>query len=98
VLGTSPESSRAGFLDAVPDFSTVAARATDALWFLREDNFEPALEHELESRFSFGNGFIGIRGSLDMPVEASRPRTYVAGLYALRPGPPPLSVLVPAPH
>jgi trehalose/maltose hydrolase-like predicted phosphorylase len=89
---------RASLLDGVPDFTQTVAALTDMTWFLREDDFEPALEHELESRFSIGNGFIGMRGSLDIPVEASRPRTYIAGLYALRPGPPPLSALMPAPH
>ncbi|HLF76781.1 MAG TPA: glycosyl hydrolase family 65 protein [Dehalococcoidia bacterium] len=88
---------RTGIADGVPDFDAIASAITDPTWFLREDNFEPAIEHELESRFSVGNGFIGIRGSLDFPAEASSPRSYVAGFFDLRPGPPPLSALVPAP-
>jgi len=82
----------------VPDFDGIASAITDPSWFLREDDYEPALERELESRFSVGNGFMGIRGSLDFPTEASRPRTYVAGLFDMRPGPPALSALVPAPQ
>jgi trehalose/maltose hydrolase-like predicted phosphorylase len=82
----------------VPDFDGIASAITDPSWFLRENDYEPALEHELESRFSVANGFIGIRGSLDLPTEASRPRTYVAGLFDMRPGPPALSALVPAPQ
>ncbi|MPZ50208.1 MAG: glycoside hydrolase family 65 protein [Dehalococcoidia bacterium] len=84
--------------EGIPDFGSVWAEASDRTWFLREDDYEPALEHDLESRFSVGNGFLGIRGSLDLPTEASRPRTYVAGLFGLRPGPPALSALTPAPQ
>ena len=76
----------------------VSLRLTDPAWCLREDNYEPALEHELESRFTVANGFIGVRGSLDLPTEASRPQTFVAGFFDLRPGPPALSARVPAPQ
>jgi trehalose/maltose hydrolase-like predicted phosphorylase len=89
---------RARILDDIPDFDEVTTGLTDPTWFLREDDFEPALEHELESRFTVANGFIGVRGSLEIPGQASRPRTYVAGLFDTRPGPPSLSSLVPAPQ
>jgi len=88
----------AALFSAVPDFDEVSLRLTDPTWCLREDDYEPALEHELESRFTVANGFIGVRGSLDLPTEASRPQTFVAGLFDLRPGPPALSARVPAPQ
>jgi trehalose/maltose hydrolase-like predicted phosphorylase len=95
---TQPEV-RGGDPDAglrLPDFAQAEA-GSGAAWALREDNYEPALEREVESRFFVGNGFLGIRGSLELPGEASLPRTYVAGLFDLHPGPPPTSALVPAP-
>lgn len=78
-----------------------AARALagipDPLWTLREDGYDPLLERETESRFSIGNGFLGVRGSLEFPMPASRPRTYVAGLYGAVPGAPANPSLVSAP-
>jgi trehalose/maltose hydrolase-like predicted phosphorylase len=52
---------------------------------MREENYEPALEHEVESRFAVSNGVLGVRASLEHPTRASRPRSYVAGLFG--PGP-----------
>ncbi|HWO72587.1 MAG TPA: glycoside hydrolase family 65 protein, partial [Dehalococcoidia bacterium] len=95
--GGTPDAQRLGF-GAVADFAAARAGLADETWALLEEDYEPALERELESRFAVANGFIGMRGSLDVPSEASLPRTYVAGLYAHRPGPPPLSALVPAPN
>ena len=88
--------SRPGFGE-LADFAAAQAAIADRTWLLFEDAYEPAVEHELESLFTVSNGLIGIRGSLDVPTDVSRPRTYVAGLYAQRPGPSALSVLVPAP-
>ncbi|HXH21171.1 MAG TPA: glycosyl hydrolase family 65 protein [Dehalococcoidia bacterium] len=78
-------------------FFADADASTGPTWGLREEGYEPSVEHELESRFFVGNGFLGIRGSLDLPTEASLPRTYVAGLFAEVPGPPPTVALVRAP-
>lgn len=58
------------------------APPAEPAWRLIEENYVPALEHEVESRFAVANGHIGVRGSLEQPTEASRPRTYVSGLYA----------------
>jgi trehalose/maltose hydrolase-like predicted phosphorylase len=55
-------------------------------WALRESGYDPLLEREVESRLSIGNGTLGVRGSLEIPTLASRPRTYVAGLYDAVPG------------
>lgn len=51
-------------------------------WRIKARAFIPALEHDIETRFAIGNGFLGIRGALDMPARASRPRTFVAGFFA----------------
>ena len=66
-------------------------------WVLQESGYDPVLEREVESRFSVGNGLIGVRGSLEIPTLASRPRTYVAGLYDLVPGASTGASLTPAP-
>lgn len=73
------------------------APPSDPSWFLDEDGYEPALEHEVESRFAIGNGFIGVRGSLEQPTRFSRPRTYVAGLFVSSEARPPVPELVAAP-
>lgn len=48
---------------------------------MESHGYEPALEHDVESRFTVANGFLGIRGSLDLPTVASRARTFIAGLF-----------------
>jgi trehalose/maltose hydrolase-like predicted phosphorylase len=55
----------------------------DPTWRLEEGGgaYQPALEHELGSRFALGNGFLGVRASLDIPAPASQPGTFVAGLF-----------------
>ena len=70
---------------------------TDPGWLLAEDGYEPALEHDVESRFAVGNGFLGVRGSLEQPTQASRPRTYIAGLFDFPEADPPVPSLVFAP-
>jgi trehalose/maltose hydrolase-like predicted phosphorylase len=72
---------------------------TDPAWRLEEHGFRPALEHEIESRFATSNGFLGVRASLEEPTRASRPRTYVAGLFDVRDGRrgPAMPALVPGP-
>lgn len=53
----------------------------DEQWILRQKGYVPAVEREAESRLSIGNGLLGVRGSLETPTLASRPRTLVAGLF-----------------
>ncbi len=65
---------------------------SEQAWFLYDDDYEPAMEHEIESRFAIGNGVLGVRASLDQPTSLSRPRTYVAGLFQ----PPEAAAQVPA--
>ncbi len=75
----------------------VLVAPTESGWVLMESGYDPLLEREVESRFSVGNGLIGVRGSLEIPTLASRPRTYVAGLYDFVPGSSTGPSLAPAP-
>ncbi len=69
----------------------------DVLWRLEQDGYQAALEHEVESRFVISNGFLGVRASLEQPQVASRPRTFIAGLFDTPPSEVPLPRLVPGP-
>src|SRR3989304_8478574 len=71
----------AGRPSAGEAFAALLTATKDPLWTLREENYEPALEHEVESRFAISNGFLGARASLEQPTRASRPRAYVAGFF-----------------
>lgn len=70
---------------------------TEADWRLDQVGYMPALEHEYESRMAVSNGFVGVRGSLEQPTPASRPGTYVAGLFDTARTPFPMPTLVSAP-
>jgi len=73
------------------------AAPLDPLWRMEQDGYQAALEHEVESRFAISNGFLGVRASLEQPTIASRPRTFIAGLFDTAPGEVPLPHLVPGP-
>ena len=64
---------------------------------LRDEGYDAAVEREDESRLAVGNGFLGVRASLEMPTLASRPRTFVAGLFDVVNGAPGGPFLAPAP-
>jgi trehalose/maltose hydrolase-like predicted phosphorylase len=78
-------------------------------WVLRQDRFDPTHEHEVESRFAIGNGFIGVRGAraasrgpvwiswLHSLNWTSWPRTFVAGLFDTPDTQANIPLLVPAP-
>src|SRR5205823_2082310 len=46
-----------------------APAPTDVAWQIVEDGYDPALEHEIESIFAVGNGFIGVRAALEPPTS-----------------------------
>jgi trehalose/maltose hydrolase-like predicted phosphorylase len=72
----------------------------DPLWRIDEGDhahLRAVLEHETESRCTVSNGFLGVRGSLDRPLRASRPRTFVAGLFATPHTTDGIRALIPAP-
>jgi trehalose/maltose hydrolase-like predicted phosphorylase len=57
----------------------------DPAWILYEHGCDPRRERGIESRFSIGNGFLGVRAVpafCGEEVCVSSPRTYVAGLFA----------------
>lgn len=66
----------ASILETLP-----AVRTTDPEWTIEEPMFTPAREHEMESLFSVGNGFVGTRGSLSEGGDLSSPATFVAGVF-----------------
>ena len=58
------------------------AKLTDGRhWLFVEDGFTLAREHELESLFAIGNGYVGSRGSLSEGSALSSPATFVAGVF-----------------
>lgn len=57
----------------------------DAEWVIVEDGFVPTREHEVESLFAIGNGFVGSRGSLAEGSPLSAPATFVAGIFDASP-------------
>ncbi|HVO59311.1 MAG TPA: glycosyl hydrolase family 65 protein [Terriglobales bacterium] len=50
-------------------------------WLLVEEGFTLAREHEVESLFAIGNGYIGNRGSLAEGSPLSAPGTFLAGIF-----------------
>ena len=63
-----------------------AAPTDDPAWILVEEGFTLAREHELESLFAIGNGYVGSRGSLAEGSALSAPATFVAGVFDSEPG------------
>jgi kojibiose phosphorylase len=53
----------------------------DPLWRIEEAGFNLAREHEIESLFAIGNGYLGSRGSLAEGSPLSDPATYIAGVF-----------------
>jgi trehalose/maltose hydrolase-like predicted phosphorylase len=53
----------------------------DPAWAIIEDGFVLPREHEIESLFAIGNGFVGSRGSLAEGSPLSAPATFVAGIF-----------------
>jgi len=67
----------------------------DPEWILLEEGYLLTREHELESVFAIGNGYIGTRGSLEERTSLSAPATFVAGVFDSRPDVPPELAIVP---
>ena len=67
----------------------------DPTWNIVEDGFVVTREHEIESLFAIGNGFVGSRAALAEGSALSAPATFVAGLFESHPGSVP--GLAPAP-
>ena len=79
----------------------------DPGWVLIHEGYEVVTENAVESRFAFGNGFLGMRAARSVSRDptwvgwlgssrwASWPRCYVAGLFDVANIEPPVPALVP---
>lgn len=70
----------------------------DPLFSFSAEKYDALLEHEIESRFAVSNGFLGIRGSMELPGRASLPRTYVAGFFDKLRTSASVAALIPGPN
>ncbi len=53
----------------------------DSTWLLEQEVFDASRESELEPLFTIGNGYLGVRGSLSIPIPSSRGDLHLAGVY-----------------
>lgn len=58
-----------------------AAMLADEAWRIEQEGFDPALEHAMESIYTVGNGYLGVRGALDTPLPGSQADLFIAGVY-----------------
>jgi beta-phosphoglucomutase family hydrolase len=56
-------------------------RETVLAWAIEQEGFDPAREHGVESIFTVGNGYLGVRGALDAPLPGSQGDLFIAGVY-----------------
>jgi trehalose/maltose hydrolase-like predicted phosphorylase/phosphoglycolate phosphatase-like HAD superfamily hydrolase len=66
----------------------------DAAWLVDEPGFDPAREHEIESRLAIADGYVGARGSIAEGSSVSRPATFLAGAFELSGDPSPVPELL----
>jgi beta-phosphoglucomutase family hydrolase len=50
-------------------------------WRVEQEGFDRARERQMESLFTVGNGYLGVRGALDSPLPASQGDLFIAGVY-----------------
>jgi alpha,alpha-trehalose phosphorylase len=50
-------------------------------WRIEQEGFDSSREHEMESIFAVGNGYLGVRGAPDTPLGGSLDQMFVAGIY-----------------
>ena len=67
--------------DPGPPADLPVAPSADPEWILVEEGFTLTREHEVESLFAVGNGYVGTRGSLAEGSPLSAPATFVAGVF-----------------
>jgi alpha,alpha-trehalose phosphorylase len=56
-------------------------RETLVAWQIEQEGFDPSREHAVESIFTVGNGYLGVRGTLDQPLPGSQGDLFIAGIY-----------------
>ncbi len=82
-----PTPADGGALAAAAAQAMVADLNRDPAWLLVDDGFTLAREHEVESLFAIGNGYVGNRGSLAEGSPLSAPATFASGVFELSPRP-----------
>ena len=80
---------REGAQACAPSAELPVMPSADPDWVLVEEGFTPTREHEVESLFTIGNGYIGSRAALAEGSSLSAPETFIAGVFDTRPGAPP---------
>src|SRR5512146_563716 len=68
---------------AAPRLGLAGERVEEQRWWLVEEGFTLAREHEVESLFAIANGYVGNRGSLAEGSPLSAPATFVSGVFEL---------------
>ncbi|HSE04212.1 MAG TPA: beta-phosphoglucomutase family hydrolase, partial [Methylomirabilota bacterium] len=63
------------------DARTREKQETILAWQIEQEGFDPAREHDMESIFTVGNGYLGVRGTLDTPLAGSQGDLFIAGVY-----------------
>lgn len=56
-------------------------RREQEAWRVDQHGFDPSREHAMESLFTVGNGYVGVRGAPDTLLPGSQGDLFVAGLY-----------------
>lgn len=81
---------RAGADLVVPDLAAVGVEELEAAflqhqdeiaWRIEQEGFDRSRERQMESLFTVGNGYLGVRGALDSPLPASQGDMFIAGIY-----------------
>jgi alpha,alpha-trehalose phosphorylase len=57
------------------------ARREKIAWHIEQEGFDRARERQMESLFSIGNGYMGVRGALDLLAPGSQGDLFIAGIY-----------------
>lgn len=56
-------------------------REATLAWTVEQEGLDPAREHGMESLFTVGNGYLGVRGAPDTPLPGSHGDLFIAGVY-----------------
>ncbi len=76
-----PEAGQLASSEARTTVPPTLFRISERPWLLVEEGFTLAREHEVESLFAIGNGYVGNRGSLAEGSPLSAPATFLAGVF-----------------
>jgi beta-phosphoglucomutase family hydrolase len=68
-------------LDAERLDAAFHARQEEIAWRIEQEGYDRAHERQMESLFTIGNGYLGVRGALDSPTPASQCDMFIAGIY-----------------